>query len=144
MSYTAQPISIIINNKFITPPAISTLKDFSLSQNRQPTLAQPNFHTLYKSGQYSLKHKLFSDFLVSYDRWDLQPYIFMKISRKSFTVFNWQTIQKCQLFIEPPGICTLWMCLSTSGSLMSGFSVCCVKTMSYYCSHTVWAHLIYN
>ena len=62
MSYTVQPISIISNHKFITPPAISTLRDFSLSQNRQPTLAQPNFHTLYKSGQYSLKHKLFSDF----------------------------------------------------------------------------------
>ena len=28
----------------------------------------------------------------------------MKISQKSFTVFNWQTIQKCQLFIETPGI----------------------------------------
>ena len=63
MSYTVQPISIIINHKFITPPAISTLRDFSLSQNRHPTLAQPNFHTLYKRGQYSLKHKLFSDFV---------------------------------------------------------------------------------
>ena len=27
----------------------------------------------------------------------------MNISQKSFTVFNWQTIQKCQLFIETPG-----------------------------------------
>ena len=44
MSYTVQPISIRINHKFITPPAISTLRGFSLSQNRQPTLAQPNFH----------------------------------------------------------------------------------------------------
>ena len=41
-----KPISIIINHKFITPPAISTLGDFSLSQNGQPILAQPNFHTL--------------------------------------------------------------------------------------------------
>ena len=56
MSYTVQPISIIINHKFITPPAISTLRDFPLVQNRQPTLAQPNFHTLYKRGQCSLKH----------------------------------------------------------------------------------------
>ena len=38
MSYTAQPISIISNHKFITLPAISTLRDFSLSQNRQPIL----------------------------------------------------------------------------------------------------------
>ena len=47
-SCTVQPISIIIYHKFITPLAISTLRNFSLSQiqNRQPTLAQPNFHTL--------------------------------------------------------------------------------------------------
>ena len=63
-----KPISIIINHKFITPPAISTLGDFSLSRNGQPILAQPNFHSLYKSGQCSPKHKLFSDLLVSYDR----------------------------------------------------------------------------
>ena len=68
MSYTAQPISIIINHKLITPPAISTLRNFSLSQNRHPILAQPNFHTLYKSSQCSPKHELFSDLLVSYDR----------------------------------------------------------------------------
>ena len=81
-------MSIIINHTFITPPTISTLRDFSLSQNRQPTLAQPyNFHTLYKSGQCSLKHKLFSDLLVSYDRLDLQPYIYMNISRKSFSFY---------------------------------------------------------
>ena len=82
MSYTVQPISIIINHKFITPPAISTLRGFSLSQNRQPTLAQPDFYTLYKSGQYLLKHKVFSDLLVSYDRWDFQPYIVMNISQQ--------------------------------------------------------------
>ena len=63
MSYTVQPICIIINHKFITPLAISTLRGFSLSRNRQPTLAQPNFHTLYKSGQYSLKHKVFFRFV---------------------------------------------------------------------------------
>ena len=28
----------------------------------------------------------------------------MNIFQKSFKVFNWQTIQKCQLFIETPGI----------------------------------------
>ena len=61
MSYTVQPIPIIINHKFITPLAISTLREFSLSQNRQPTLAQPNFCTLYKSDQCSLKYKPFSD-----------------------------------------------------------------------------------
>ena len=72
---TTQCISIISNHKFITPLAISTLRDFSLSQNRQPILAQPNFHTLYKSGQCSPKHKLFSVFFVSWHRWDLQPHI---------------------------------------------------------------------
>ena len=61
-------ISIIINHKFTISSSISTLGDFSLSQNGQPILAQPNFHTLNKSGQCSPKHKLFSDFLVSYDR----------------------------------------------------------------------------
>ena len=38
------------NHKFIRPSAISLLGDFSLSLNGQPILAQPNFHTLYKSG----------------------------------------------------------------------------------------------
>ena len=66
-----KPISIINNHKFTIPSSISTLGDFSLSQNGQPILAQPNFHTLNKSGQCSPKHKLFSDFVVSYDRWDL-------------------------------------------------------------------------
>ena len=97
-SYTAQPISIVINHKFIRPLAISMLGDFSLSQIGQPNLAQPNFQTLYKSGQCSPKHELFSDFLVSYYRWNLQPSIHMKIFRKCFTFFIWQTIQKCQLF----------------------------------------------
>ena len=62
-----KPLSIIINHKFPIPSSISTLRDFSLSQNGQPILAQPNFQTLIKSGQCSPKHKLFSDFLVSYD-----------------------------------------------------------------------------
>ena len=62
---------IISNHKFTIPSSISTLGYFSLSQNGQPILAQPKFHTLNKSGQYSPKHKLFSDLLVSYDRWDL-------------------------------------------------------------------------
>ena len=52
-----KPISIIINHKFTIPSSISTLGDFSLSQNGQPILAQPNFHTLNKSGQCSPKHK---------------------------------------------------------------------------------------
>ena len=99
MSYTAQT-HIHRNHKFVRPSAISMLGDFSLSQNGQPILAQPNFHTLYKSGQCSPKHELFSDFLVSYDRWDLQPSIHMKISRKCFTFLIWQNIQMCQLFFE--------------------------------------------
>ena len=33
-------------------------------------------------------------------RWDLEPYILMKISQKCFTVFIWRTIQKCQLFLD--------------------------------------------
>ena len=63
-----KPISIIINHKTTIPSLISMLGDFSLSQNGQPILAQPNFHTLNKSGQCSPKNKLFSDFWVSYDR----------------------------------------------------------------------------
>ena len=63
-----KPISIIINNKFTIPSSISTLGDFSLSQNGQAILAQPNVHTLNKSGQCSPKHELFSGILVSYDR----------------------------------------------------------------------------
>ena len=81
---TAQPISIISNHKFITPPSISTLRDFSLSQNRHPILVQPNFQTLYKSGQCSPKHKLFSNLLVSYDRWDIQPHMHMFFSFSNF------------------------------------------------------------
>ena len=93
-----KPISIIINHKFIRPSAISMPRDVSPSQNGQLILAQPKFHTLYKSCQCSPKQKLFSDFWVSYDRWDLQPSIHIKNSRKCFTFFIWQTIQKCQLF----------------------------------------------
>ena len=64
-SYTAQTHIIVINYKFIRPSAISMLGDFSLCQNVQPILAQPIFHTLYKSGQCSPKHELFSNVLVS-------------------------------------------------------------------------------
>ena len=39
-----KPISIIINHKFTIPSSISTLGEFSLSQNGQSILAQPNFH----------------------------------------------------------------------------------------------------
>ena len=67
-SYIHKPIPIIIYHKFTRPSAISTLGDFSLSQNGQPILAQPNFHAPNKSGQCSPKHKLYSDLLVSYDR----------------------------------------------------------------------------
>ena len=37
---------------------------------------------------------------MSYTRWDHQPSIHIKISRKCFTFFIWQTIQKCQLFLR--------------------------------------------
>ena len=70
-----KPISIIINHRFIRPSAIITLGDFMLSQNGQPTLAQPNFHTLNKSGQCSPKHELFSGVIVSYDTVD--DYVFI-------------------------------------------------------------------
>ena len=43
------PISIIINHKFTIPSSISTLGDFSLSQNGKPIHAQPNFHTLKRT-----------------------------------------------------------------------------------------------
>ena len=62
-----KPISIVINHKFIRPLAISMLGNFSLGQIGQPNLAQPDFHTLYKSVQCSPKHELFLDFLVSCD-----------------------------------------------------------------------------
>ena len=62
-------ISIVINHKFIRPSAISMLGDFSLSQNwTAKSCANLIFHTLYKSGQCSPEHELFSDFLVAYDR----------------------------------------------------------------------------
>ena len=62
--------SIKIDYEIIRPLAISTLGDFSLSQNGQPILVQSNFCTLNKSGQCSPKHKLFSFFVrVRYDRW---------------------------------------------------------------------------
>ena len=83
-----KPISIISKHKFIRPSAISMLRDVSLSQNGQLILAQPNFHTLYKSGQCSPKYKLISDCLMSYDRWDLQPWsIHLTISRKCFSFY---------------------------------------------------------
>ena len=74
-----KPISIISNHKFTIPSSISTLGDFSLSQNGQPILAQPNFYTLNKSGQCSPKHKLFSDFFgvikIMIDETFSHPYI---------------------------------------------------------------------
>ena len=50
------PVFIIINHELTLPSSISTLGDFSLSQNWQPILVQPNFHTLNKICQCSLKH----------------------------------------------------------------------------------------
>ena len=44
----SKPISIIINHKFTRPSAISTLEDFSLSQNRQPILHNLIFIPLTK------------------------------------------------------------------------------------------------
>ena len=74
------PSSVIINSSHHRQ--FCALRDFSLSQHRQPILAQPNFYTLYKSVHCSPKHKLFSDFCVCHnDRWDLQPHIHMKISK---------------------------------------------------------------
>ena len=91
--HAQQPISKIIKHEFITPPAISTLGDSSLSQNGQSIFALSNFHTLYKRDHCSPKSKSFSHFVgvIIYDRWDLQPFKHMQISRKFVTVFIWQT-----------------------------------------------------
>ena len=84
---------------------ISTLGDFSLSQNGQPILAQPNFHTLYQSGQCSPKHEFFQIcWCHMIDQTFSHPYI-LKISRKCCIFFIWQTIQKCQLF---PPLLSIW------------------------------------
>ena len=96
-----KPIPIIINHKFTRPSSISTLGDFSLSQNGQPILEQPNFHTLNKSGQCSPKHKLISDLLVSYDRWDLKPY---ENFLKMFHIFYLADYSKVSIFFETLGI----------------------------------------
>ena len=84
-----KPISIIINNKFIRPSAISLLGDFSLSKNGQPILAQPNFHTLYKVASAHPSMNYFQIFGVIIDETFSHPYI-MKISRKCFTFFIWR------------------------------------------------------
>ena len=69
-----------------------------------------NAHTLYKSGQCSPMHILFSNCWVSYDRWDFQPSIHMEITRNFVSYFIWQTIQKCQLFLRHPVY--IYVCLS--------------------------------
>ena len=81
----------IINHKFTKPSSISTLGDFSLSQNGQLILAQPNFHTLNRSGQCSPKHKLFSFFFWCHmiDETVSHPYI-MKISRETLGIHEMQ------------------------------------------------------
>ena len=61
-----KPISIIINHKFTRPTSICTLGEFSLSQNGQPLLAQPNFHTLKKVTSAHRSIHFFG--CVSYDR----------------------------------------------------------------------------
>ena len=74
MSYMAQTHT---HHKFARPSSISMLGNFSLSQNGQPILAQPNFHTLNKSGQCSPKHQIFSDFfgVIMIDETFSHPYI---------------------------------------------------------------------
>ena len=52
-----KPIPIIIHHQFYVGGLLA-------QPNGQPILAQPNFHTLNKSGQCSPKHKLVSDFFV--------------------------------------------------------------------------------
>ena len=81
---------------------ISTLMDLSVSQNRQPILAQPHFHTLYKSGQCSPKHKLFSFFFgVIIDETFSHKDIW-KISENVSQFLFGRLLKKCQLF-ETPG-----------------------------------------
>ena len=57
--YTAHTHVHYNNHRFIRPSAISTLGNFSLSQNTHPIPVQPDFNTVHKSGHFSLKHKLF-------------------------------------------------------------------------------------
>ena len=97
-----KPISIIINQTISN----SIPRDVSLSG--QPILAQPNFHTLYKSGQCSPKHKLISDFCESYDRWDIQLSIHIKVSR-IVSLFFLADYSKCQLFFETLRIQMPWI-----------------------------------
>ena len=69
-----KPISIISNHKFTIPSSIFYAGVQCTSRSAKMDsqfLRNLNFHTLNKSGQCSPKHKLFSDLLVSYDRWDL-------------------------------------------------------------------------
>ena len=104
-----KPIPIIINHKFTIPSSISTLGDFSLSQTGQPILAQPNFHTLNKSGQCSPKHKSIFRFFGCHmiDATFRHPYIWkfpQNVSHFSFgrlyskvSTFFWDTRYKtCQ------------------------------------------------
>ena len=90
--------------------AISMLGDFSLSQIGQPNLAQPDFHTLYKSGQCSPKHELFLDFFffcVCHNfRWDLQPSITYENISKIFHIVYLADYSKVSTF--PPLILSIW------------------------------------
>ena len=114
MSYIAQPISIISYHKFITPPAISTLRDFSLSQNRQPILAQPYFHTLYKSGQCSPKHKLFSNFWCHMTDETFSHIYIMKNFRNVSQFLSGRLFKSVNFFLRLPVVTRQLRCLLCS------------------------------
>ena len=103
MSYTVQPISIRINHKFMHHRQFLRWGAFQSAKTDNRLLCNLIFIPFIKVASTYSSIKYFQIFLVSYGRWDFEPYIFMKIFPKRFTVFNWQTIQKCQLFIETPG-----------------------------------------
>ena len=76
--------------------------------------AQPNFLTLHKSEQCSPRHELFSDFLVSYESWDHNLSIHIKLFPRIVCFTIPQLFQKCMFFFETPGIGACYMICSYS------------------------------
>ena len=80
-----------------------------LSQTGMLIPAQPNFHTLYKSEQGSPKHKLFLDFLVSYESWVHKLFIHMNLLPQNHILFIEQPFQKCIVLLRHPVLDKYWM-----------------------------------
>ena len=121
-----------------------------LSEIRRPIPAQPNFHTLYKSEQCSLKHELFSGFLVSYERWVYELCIHINFSpRNHIFVFIWQPFQKCKVFFGTHGRAkypsnhgfSFHIKTMTGGVTIVAFTICIgmnYYVIMYICMHWKW------